>query len=103
MPPLNALKEQVKPQPLEMDEEYLKENLSQQKLVQNPSRTSSDTFVAGTENAITRQKIITVIVLCYVNLINYMDRYTIAGKPKVTKSNYSVVYNFFPTLNINQP
>lgn len=24
---------------------------------------------------------ITVIILCFVNLINYMDRYTIAGKP----------------------
>ena len=24
---------------------------------------------------------ITVIILCYVNLINYMDRFTIAGKP----------------------
>lgn len=25
----------------------------------------------------------TVIVLCFVNLINYMDRFTIAGKPTI--------------------
>lgn len=29
---------------------------------------------------ITKREWITVIVLCYVNLINYMDRFTIPGK-----------------------
>ena len=29
---------------------------------------------------VTRRQIISVVVLCYVNLINYMDRFTIAGK-----------------------
>lgn len=46
-------------------------NNSQQQLMDDPTaRNSSITY---------RQKI-TVIVLFYVNLINYMDRYTIAGK-----------------------
>lgn len=29
---------------------------------------------------ISRQHIYTVAVLCFINLINYMDRFTIAGK-----------------------
>jgi hypothetical protein len=28
---------------------------------------------------LTKRQIITVTILCFVNLINYMDRYTIAG------------------------
>lgn len=30
-------------------------------------------------NPLTKRQIITVSILCFVNLINYMDRYTIAG------------------------
>jgi hypothetical protein len=30
---------------------------------------------------LTKRQIITVTILCFVNLINYMDRYTIAGTP----------------------
>ena len=30
---------------------------------------------------VTRGQIITVSILCFVNLINYMDRFTIAGEP----------------------
>lgn len=30
--------------------------------------------------AIPKMKWITVIILCYVNLINYMDRFTLAGE-----------------------
>ncbi|XP_054274585.1 protein spinster-like isoform X5 [Macrosteles quadrilineatus] len=31
------------------------------------------------ENRITKRQILTVVVLCFVNMINYMDRYIIAG------------------------
>lgn len=33
----------------------------------------------STENVIPKQHIYTVAVLCFINLINYMDRFTIAG------------------------
>lgn len=32
------------------------------------------------QSGITKRQILTVVILCFVNLINYMDRYTIAGK-----------------------
>lgn len=32
------------------------------------------------ERVITLREWLTVLVLCYVNLINYMDRFTIAGE-----------------------
>ena len=31
------------------------------------------------QHHLTKRQIITVTILCFVNLINYMDRYTIAG------------------------
>lgn len=34
----------------------------------------------STQRVITIREWFTVFVLCYVNLINYMDRFTIAGK-----------------------
>jgi len=34
---------------------------------------------AGGRSPITGKQKITVVILCFVNLINYMDRYTIAG------------------------
>ena len=43
---------------------------------------SSDTINGGTttRRKMTKTEKITVGVLCFVNLINYMDRFTIAGK-----------------------
>jgi len=38
----------------------------------------NDETVSGRSPITGRQKI-TVVILCFVNLINYMDRYTIAG------------------------
>jgi len=35
-------------------------------------------------NFVTKSQWITVAILTFVNLINYMDRYTIAGKKKIT-------------------
>ena len=43
---------------------------------------SSDTIIGGTttRRKMTKTEKITVGVLCFVNLINYMDRFTIAGE-----------------------
>lgn len=44
--------------------------------------SSSDTDSVGVQpptTGITRTQWFTVVVLCFVNLINYMDRFTIAG------------------------
>ena len=67
-------------------------NTSQQDLVDNSSSTNLDdndinvrTSYDDNDNSnygfgdVTRSQWIIVIILCYVNLINYMDRYTIAG------------------------
>jgi hypothetical protein len=45
----------------------------------NPTRTSSDDDIQ-TRTSISLTDWFTVGVLCFVNLINYMDRFTIAGK-----------------------
>jgi hypothetical protein len=48
--------------------------------IQNSSQDSGiNTPTRKTPNYITRTQWITVAILTYVNLINYMDRYTIAG------------------------
>ena len=54
------------------------------------SSQDSEVFCTNKQspNAISRSQWITVAILTFVNLINYMDRYTIAGKPK-----YSIVYS----------
>lgn len=55
------------------------------------SLSSSNTKLDGKESAssgasasssppLTKRQIISVSILCFVNLINYMDRYTIAGE-----------------------
>jgi uncharacterized membrane protein len=36
--------------------------------------------MGGNSTKITARQWITVAILCFVNLINYMDRFTIAGK-----------------------
>ncbi|CAD7015454.1 unnamed protein product [Ceratitis capitata] len=46
---------------------------------------SSDTDSVGVQRpatGITRTQWFTVVVLCFVNLINYMDRFTIAGRQR---------------------
>lgn len=50
---------------------------SNSKLEGKMARTSSITEAAN--RPLTKRQIITVSILCFVNLINYMDRYTIAG------------------------
>lgn len=57
-----------------------------------PSSRGSTTSTAAADvrqiqsNPLTKRQIITVSILCFVNLINYMDRYTIAGKISFTTS-----------------
>lgn len=45
-----------------------------------PSDISPSASVSAPRSGITKMQWFTVIVLCFVNLINYMDRFTIAGK-----------------------
>lgn len=69
-----------------MDETRVPPNISHQYLVVNddqetstdPSHTIKQT--ESNERVITGREWATVLVLCFVNLINYMDRTTVAGK-----------------------
>lgn len=45
-------------------------NLSQRPEVEPPSGVSR------------KRALLTVLILCYVNLLNYMDRFTVAGRPE---------------------
>lgn len=77
----------------EMEEEGLRANLSHQELLQGestaavvvvpPAADPSSTSSSQQSPRITKGQIVVVAVLCYVNLINYMDRFTVAGKNKL--------------------
>jgi len=43
------------------------------------SSTAVDVGRGSESSSISKRQIITVAILCFVNLINYMDRFTIAG------------------------
>ena len=52
------------------------------KQMSSSSASTSSTNVdvrQASPHHVTRRQIITVSILCFVNLINYMDRFTIAG------------------------
>ncbi|XP_075221174.1 lysolipid transporter protein spinster isoform X2 [Lycorma delicatula] len=51
---------------------------------------SSPHMIGGKQNHITGRDWLTVAVLCFVNLINYMDRYTIAGILTDLKSYFNI-------------
>lgn len=77
----------------EMEDEALRGNLSHQELL--PGQENVVVVVAGGGGGgegdhessstprpspkITKRQMATVVILCYVNLINYMDRFTVAG------------------------
>lgn len=63
---------------------------SSQQLMSSDCPTSSPTAPVG----ITKMQWFTVTVLCFVNLINYMDRFTIAGKFQISLSWKS--YQIYP-------
>lgn len=55
--------------------------------VDDPERQRQNSAVIncapGARRCITRSQWFTVAVLCFVNLINYMDRFTIAGEMEI--------------------
>lgn len=70
-----------------MDEVRIRPTVSNQHLMINSEQeiSSSSREIKNSTNTteartITASEWITVLVLCFVNLINYMDRFTIAGK-----------------------
>ena len=91
MPPYNIQKrDSLKLENITMNEEGLQGNLSQQELVRsmegrdrNSSSDSNSTspvvLISSDTNRLTKSKVIDVSILCFINLINYMDRYTVAG------------------------
>ena len=54
-----------------------------------------------THNHITRRQWITVLVLFFVNLINYMDRLTIAGRNKIENKSPAVLHARVPVVFVN--
>ncbi|CAL4125981.1 unnamed protein product, partial [Meganyctiphanes norvegica] len=89
MPPYNIQKrDSLKLQsiPGDMDGDSLRGNLSHQALVAHEGGVNVQVVPAGGHDeqprgcaSVTKTQIITMVVLCYVNLINYMDRMTVAG------------------------
>lgn len=78
----------------EMEDDSLRGNLSHQELLQGQEPNvvvvsgggggggggeSDSSSTTPRESRVTKKQIATVAILCYVNLINYMDRFTIAG------------------------
>lgn len=59
-------------------------NNSQQHLMNDETATRSP--------PITCKQKITVVILCFVNLINYMDRYTIAGNVPISHYSCSLIF-----------
>lgn len=56
----------------------------------DPSETRVKTRMPSELRSISAIDWITVAVLCFVNLINYMDRFTVAGESRISISLYDV-------------
>lgn len=72
-----------------MDQSGITPNTSNQQLVTNSDNDSATALLQEkqarrreTLRDVTLREFMTVGVLCFVNLINYMDRFTLAGKNK---------------------
>ena len=70
-----------------MDQSSITPNTSNQQLVRNGDNDSATTLLHEKESRrretlsdVTFMEFLTVFILCFVNLINYMDRFTLAGK-----------------------
>lgn len=65
----------------------LPSNQSSQQLVNSGEEVceeNSDTVIESVEDSrVSFKEWVAVTILCFVNLINYMDRYTLAGKIKL--------------------
>lgn len=103
MPPYNIQKrDSLKLQNIPDMEGDLRNNLSRQELIRHPDdgsdpnvvvvprRDSSEDGERPPENPrLTRKQKTTVAILCFVNLINYMDRFTVAGeKPFILRMSW---------------
>lgn len=60
------------------------EDVEQKEVVQLP-RPGEDDATTLTFMNVPKKHMFTVVVLCFINLINYMDRFTIAGKSLIKK------------------
>lgn len=72
---------------VKMDQSSITPNTSNQQLVINGDNDSATTLLhekqsrrRDTLSDVTFKEYMTVGILCFVNLINYMDRFTLAGK-----------------------
>lgn len=69
-----------------MDPSSITPNTSNQQLVINNDNDSATALLQEkrarreTLRDVSRSEYMTIAVLCFVNLINYMDRFTLAGK-----------------------
>lgn len=81
--------------PANTSQQYLVVSAEQTYTTQESTRRSMPLAPTGLK-LVTCQEWATVIILCYVNLINYMDRYTVAGK-NLKLNNYS---KFFQIINM---
>nr|XP_045618545.1 protein spinster-like isoform X2 [Procambarus clarkii] len=85
MPPYNIQKrDSLKLETVsDMEAEGLRSNLSHQELIpEGPTVVVVTTITPDPEGhapRVTKGQAVTVAILCFVNLINYMDRFTIAG------------------------
>lgn len=115
MPPYNIQKrDSLKLQNIPDMEGDLRNNLSRQELIRHPDdgsdpnvvvvprRDSSEDGERPPENPrLTRKQKTTVAILCFVNLINYMDRFTVAGeKPFILRMSWDFCVYLFYLLHI---
>lgn len=101
MPPYNIQKrDSLKLQNIaDMDGDGLRNNLSHQELIRHPDGLDTNVVVVTSPSGssgnppessrLTRRQIVTVAILCFVNLINYMDRLTVAGKKRHIQLNFN--------------
>lgn len=80
-----------------MDQSSITPNTSNQQLVRNGDNDSATTLLHEKESRrretlsdVTFMEFLTVFILCFVNLINYMDRFTLAGVLDDVKKEFSI-------------
>ncbi|XP_042240873.1 protein spinster homolog 3-like isoform X2 [Homarus americanus] len=85
----------------------LRSNLSHQELITDPevivvTSNNGDQEVEEEQQPrrVTKTQVITVAVLCYVNLINYMDRFTIAGILINIQHTFSINDSLIPVIPV---
>lgn len=86
-----------------MDQSSITPNTSNQQLVINNDNDSATallqekpTRIRETLRDVTFLEFMTVAILCFVNLINYMDRFTLAGELKLLLNNAGKFTHRYP-------